>query len=176
MIPEIDTQLAAVIKALSDNVLPAVDAGNPMAAEQIQLCLATLGLVKTHLPELHRYLRRDLETHLSLARQIKQLADKTGVRASSAAPAIADSEKTLVDPEMGATEIEAQARRLKEAIVDLMTAARGSAIEREIAALVIETEEIVLLRSRAWSIGMGFEPDPAQVPPLGTLLSKEQQP
>ena len=86
MIPEIDTQLAAVIKALSDNVLPAVDAGNPMAAEQIQLCLATLGLVKTHLPELHRYLRRDLETHLSLARQIKQLADKTGVRASSAAP------------------------------------------------------------------------------------------
>ena len=46
MIPEIDTQLAAVIKALSDNVLPAVDAGNPMAAEQIQLCLATLGLVK----------------------------------------------------------------------------------------------------------------------------------
>ena len=62
-----------------------------------------------------------------------------------------------LDPEMGATEIEAQARRLKEAIVDLMTAARGSAIEREIAALVIETEEIVLLRSRAWSIGMGFE-------------------
>ena len=175
MIPEIDTQLAGVIKALSDNILPAVDTGNPMAAEQIQLCLATLGLVKAHLPDLHRYLRRDLETHLTLASQLQRLANKAGVSVASAAPAIDASARTLADPEMGATEIEAQARQLKESIVELMVATRGTGVEREIATLVIKTEEIVLLRSRAWGIGMGFEPDPSQVPPLGTLLSKEQQ-
>jgi hypothetical protein len=74
---------------------------------------------------------------------------------------------------MGATEIEQQARRLKEAIVELIAAARGSTAEKEIAASIVKAEEIVILRSRAWSIGMGFEPDPTQIPPLNQLLSKE---
>lgn len=172
MIPEIDTQLAAVIKSLADNILPAVDSSNPMAAEQLQLCLATLGLVKAHLPDLHRYLRRDLETHLALARELKQLAEKSGV-ATAVQPAIEAGVRTLADPEMGATEIEQQARRLKEAIVELIAATRGSAAEKEIAASIVKAEEIVILRSRAWSIGMGFEPDPTQIPPLNQLLSKD---
>ncbi|MCK9285331.1 MAG: hypothetical protein M0P39_13740 [Rhodocyclaceae bacterium] len=173
MIPEIDTQLAAVIKSLADNILPAVDSSNPMAAEQLQLCLATLGLVKAHLPDLHRYLRRDLETHLALARNMTQLADSAGVATTFVLPVIDASMQTLADPEMGATEIEQQARRLKEAIVELIAAARGSTAEKEIAASIVKAEEIVILRSRAWSIGMGFEPDPTQIPPLNQLLSKE---
>src|SRR5690606_9798000 len=64
MIPEIDTQLAAVIKSLGDNVLPAVDNSNPLAGEQIRLCLATLGLIKKRLPDLHRYQRHELELNL----------------------------------------------------------------------------------------------------------------
>ena len=173
MIPEIDTQLAAVIKALSDNILPAVDGSNPMAAEQIQLCLATLGLVKAHLPDLHRYLRRDLETHVLLAGELKQLADKAGVTPDFALHAIEASTRMLADPEMGATEIEQQARRLKEAIIELIAATRGTSAERDVAAIIIKAEEIVILRSRAWSIGMGFEPDPTQIPSLNQLLKKD---
>ena len=173
MIPEIDTQLAAVIKALSDNILPAVDSSNPMATEQIQLCLATLGLVKAHLPDLHRYLRRDLETHLALAWDLKQLADKAGVGANFAQPVIDASARTLNDAEMGPTQIEQQARQLKETIAALIAATRGTSAERDVAATIIKAEEIVILRSRAWGVGMGFEPDPTQVPSLNQLLSKE---
>jgi hypothetical protein len=173
MIPEIDTQLAAVIKALSDNVLPAIDASNPMAAEQIQLCLATLGLVKANLPELHRYLRRDLETHLAMTRSLKQLADNAGVSTAIFDAAIDASAQTLGDPEMGPTQIEQQARQIKETVAALIAATRGTSAEPEVAATIIKAEEIVILRSRAWGIGMGFEPDPAQVPSLDQLLSKE---
>ena len=173
MIPEIDTQLAAVIKSLSDNILPAVDSSNPMATEQIQLCLATLGLVKAHLPDLHRYLRRDLETHLALAGSLKQLADKSGVPTVSFGPAIEASVQALGNPEMGPTQIEQQARQLKETIAALIAATRGTSAERDVAATIIKAEEIVILRSRAWGVGMGFEPDPTQVPSLNQLLSKE---
>jgi hypothetical protein len=173
MIPEIDTQLAAVIKSLSDNILPAVDIGNPMAAEQIQLCLATLGLIKAHLPDLHRYLRRDLETHLVLAKELKQLADTAGVATGSVPHAIESSVRVLADPEMGATEIEQQARRLKEAIIELIATTRGSAAEKDVAASIVKAEETVILRSRAWCIGMGFEPDPTQILPLNQLLIKD---
>ena len=173
MIPEIDTQLAAVIKALSDNILPAVDGSNPMATEQIQLCLATLGLVKAHLPDVHLYLRRDLETHLALARDLKQLADKAGVGAGFAQPAIDASAQTLNDAEMGPTQIEQQARQIKETVAALIAATRGTSAERDVAATIIKAEEIVILRSRAWGIGMGFEPDPSQVAPLTKLLSRE---
>lgn len=173
MIPEIDTQLAAVIKALSDNVLPAVDGRNPMASEQIQLCLATLGLVKAHLPDLHRYQRRDLETHLELARELAQLAVQAGVTINAITPTLEASSKTLADPEMGASEIEQQARRLKESIATLIAMTRGTRVESEVATVTLKAEEIVILRSRAWSIGMGFEPDPSQIPPLNQLLQKD---
>ena len=173
MIPEIDTQLAAVIKALSDNILPAVDGSNPMAAEQIQLCLATLGLVKAHLPELHRYLRRDLETHLAMTRSLKQLADKAGVPTACFDVVIDASVQVLGDPEKGPPQLEEQARRLKETVAALIAATRGTSAERDVAAIIIKAEEIVILRSRAWGVGMGFEPDPAQVPSLNQLLSKE---
>lgn len=37
---------------------------------------------------------------------------------------------------------------------------------------VLRIEETVTLRSRAWSIGMGFEPDPAQIPSIHQLLRR----
>jgi hypothetical protein len=172
MIPEIDTQLAAVIKSLSDNVLPAVDGNNRMALEQAHLCLATLGLIKAHLPDLHRYLRRDLETHIALAKDLAQLAQRAGVATDFSTDAIEQSARSLSDPEYGAAQIEHRARQLKEVIVRLVAAARGSSAESPIAAAILKAEEIVILRSRAWGVGMGFEPDPSQIPPLSQLLDK----
>lgn len=173
MIPEIDTQLAAVIKSLSDNVLPALDGGNPMAVEQMQLCLATLGLIKGHLPDWHRYQRRDLETHLALAAELARLAAGAGIVQDALIAAMGAGADALDNPELGAHEIEREARRLKDGIAHLINASRGSAAEREIAAAVLRAEETVILRSRAWSIGMGFEPDPTQIPSLQHLLRKD---
>ena len=58
-------------------------------------------------------------------------------------------------------------------IVLLINATRGSAAQNAMTQAVLRAEATVILRSRAWSIGMGFEPDPAQIPPLHQLLRKE---
>lgn len=160
MIPEIDVQLAAIAKSLADNVLPAIDASNPMAIEQMHLALATLGIVRQRLPDLHAYLRRDLADNIALARQI-----------GGEGAAIAESERVLGSPESSPQQIEAQVRLLKEAIVARIDAVRGTPSERAVAEAVIAAQEPMILRARAWAIGMGFEPDPTQIPALADLLA-----
>ncbi|MES2492986.1 MAG: hypothetical protein V4579_06855 [Pseudomonadota bacterium] len=156
MIPEIDVQLAAVAKALADNVLPAVDPANPMAVEQLHLALATLGIVRQRLPDLHAYLRRDLTEAIALAATI-------GVDAGSAAA-------VLGSPESSPQRIEAEVRAVKEAITARIEAARGTADEAAVAAAVLNAADPAILRWRAWALPMGFEPDPAALPALDDLL------
>ena len=131
MIPEIDVQLAAIAKSLTDNVLPAIDPANPMAVEQMHLALATLGLVRQRLPDLHAWLRRDLADNLALARTIG--ADEA---------AIAESDRTLALPERSPQQIEAQVRALKEAIAARIDVVRGTDAARSVAEAVIAAQEI----------------------------------
>ena len=159
MIPEIDVQLAAVVKSLADNVLPAVDQGNPMAIEQLHLTLATLNFVRERLPNLHAYLCRDLADNVALARRIN--ADGA---------IIEDSELILANLGLGPHAIEQQVRALKQAIADRVDAARGTPEEADVAAAVMSAQEPMILRARAWAIEMGFEPDRSQIPPLTELL------
>jgi hypothetical protein len=163
MIPEIDVQLAAVAKSLADNVMPAVDPANAMAIEQLHLTLATLAIVRQRLPDLHAYLRRDLADNIALARQI-----------GANAGVIADSEGVLASPESSPQRIEAQVRALKEAISATIDAARGTPAAADVAAAVLAAQDPMILRMRAWAIGMGFEPDPSQIPDLTELLEDKQ--
>jgi hypothetical protein len=149
MIPEIDVQLAAVAKSLADNILPAIDPANSQAQEQMQLCLATLAIVRQRLPDLQGFLKQDLAENLSLLQAI-------GGEAAE-----------------GSGSLETRVRRIKEQIADVIDKARGTPQEKQVAIAVLAAQEPMILRARAWAIGMGFEPDPAQIPDLATLLSKE---
>lgn len=160
MIPEIDVQLAAVIKALGDNVAPALDAANPMAAEQLHLAMATLAIVRQRLPDLHANLRRDLAEAIALGKTI-------GVEAGP----VASAEAVLASPESSAQRLEREVRALKEAIAARIDAVRGTADEARVARAVMEAAQGPILRWRSWASGMGFEPDPAAVPPLADLLA-----
>lgn len=159
MIPEIDVQLAAIAKSLADNVLPAVDPANAMAVEQLHLALATLGIVRQRLPDLHAFLRRDLADNCALARAI-------GVPAAEWQRA----EAALATPGCGPQQIEREVRELKEAISARIDAVRGTPDEGPVAAAVMAAQEPMILRLRAWAIGMGFEPDPGQIPDLSVLI------
>lgn len=167
MIPEIDVQLAAIGKSLADNVLPALDPANPMAIEQLHLGLATLALVRQRLPDVHHYLRRDIEDNLRLAAELLTLLGRPDEAL------VAEGERILADPENGPRELEAEQRRLKAGIADLIDAARGTDGEAALAGKVLEAQDAMIARSRAWSSPMGFEPDPAAVPPLEALLERK---
>lgn len=170
MIPEIDTQLAAVMKSLADNVLPALDPSNALAGEQIQLCLATLGLIRGNLPLHHAYLRRDLAAHAELAAIISTLAESSGFATDFLCAEIVQAEAQLADPTQGPAENEAQSRRLKTAIAALVNATRNSIAARAIATVILAAEAQTTLRARAWCAGMGFEPAPQLLPALSDLL------
>lgn len=178
MIPEIDTQLAAVCKSLADNVLPALDPANPLAVEQLRLSIATLAIVRSALPYLHAMQRRDLEEQVQLARRI---GDALALASSHSGPAqvlrecAARAAAMLSDTSAGASQIETQVRMLKEGLVQAIDAARGSSIEADLSRLVLRAQVATNLRMRAWAKGMGFEPDPAAVPDLETLLAHQQQ-
>lgn len=159
MIPEIDVQLAAVAKSLADNVLPAVGGTNPMAIEQLHLALATLAIVRQRLPDLHAYLCRDLADNIALARRLG------GDEAM-----LTESERMLAAARHGPHAIEARTRALKEDIAGLVDRARGTPEEATVAEAVLAAQEPMILRARAWAIGMGFEPDPSQIPALSDLL------
>lgn len=171
MIPEIDTQLAAVIKSLGDNVLPSVDTANPMAAEQIRLCLATLAIVRHRLPLLHAQLRRDLLDQLALARQLATLADLPAEIAERLRHSAAQAGAALGDAAQGPAQLEAAVRALKQELVEVIAATRGRAVQTRVRQIVLDAQAAPILRQRAWTVGMGFEPDPAQIPALEGLLS-----
>jgi hypothetical protein len=162
MIPEVDVQLAAVIKSLMDNVLPAVDPANAMAVEQLHLSLATLGLVRQRLPDLHAYLRKDLAEAIALA----QAVDADGAT-------ITAGDEVLASPRSSPQMIEAQVRDVKEAIAAAINKARGTPAEASVAAAVMAAQGPVIARMRAWGMAMGFEPDPSQVPELSGLLQDQ---
>ena len=61
-------------------------------------------------------------------------------------------------------------RSLKEAIAARIDVVRGTGDEAAVAEAVLAAADPASLRWRAWAAGMGFEPDPAAVPPLDELL------
>src|SRR3546814_11359836 len=67
MVPRVDLQLQAAIKALSDTVGPAVDPADKVASEQLDLEIDTLGTVRERLPAQRRLIRRPLEDAVASA-------------------------------------------------------------------------------------------------------------
>src|SRR3546814_20887185 len=71
MVPSVDLQLQAAIKALSDTVGPAVDPADKVASEQLHLVIATLGMVRERLPAQRRFIRRLLDDAVAIAGAVK---------------------------------------------------------------------------------------------------------
>ena len=80
-----ELQLQSMIKAMTDIVLPAVDADNRLAQEQAHLVIATLQLVANRLPIAYRYDRDELERYVGLSRDLLAAVGGT-VGAAAVAP------------------------------------------------------------------------------------------
>lgn len=164
MVPSLDLQLQAALKALSDTVAPAIDPADKMATEQLHLVIATLGMVRERLPVQRRLIRRLLEDAIALAEQI----DKTEEDGALVEETVA-ARAALSDPELEAHELEAVRTRLTSIIVKLIASAGGEGLDR-FGATVAKGSKMPLDRLRAWSAVSGFEPDPTAVKPLESLL------
>jgi hypothetical protein len=175
MVPDLDLQLQVAIKALTDNVVPAVDPANKMAVEQLQLIVATLAMVRSRLPIARRFARRSLEDDIAMLRSLCGLIPVADiVRAPGHADALADAivrgRTLLADPEADTDALEDYRTILAEITVSAIKELQHGPAAAAVESLILDATRRSIERRRAWCLPSGFEPYPSRIPAIETLL------
>jgi hypothetical protein len=166
MIPDLDLQLQAVIKALRDTVLPALDAAQTTAAEQLGLSIATLTMVRERLPDMPAREWADLAEAIAHGSHVATLTMPAGLD-----DALARGQELLEAPCPPAGAV-ATARRdilaLVSEAVESAPADQAMALMRAVVTGAARSTAI----ARSWSKGAGFEPAPSEIPDFATLAAR----
>ncbi len=167
--------LPAMLKAMTDTVLPAVDPENKLAVEQAKLVAGMLGLLASRLPLLARYDRTELRHSVVLAARVREAARGGPATASALGEldrtrAVAESAlaRTGADP----SEIEAALLELRARIGAVVVAVSGDGDEtspRDLRRAVLDAAKGEVERARAWLLPQGWESGEG-LPPLESLL------
>lgn len=169
-------QIQTLIKAMMEDVLPAIDPTNQLAMQSAQLTIGTLALIAQHLPLEYRYDCDELARLLDAARKIASVTAGTSTRAAVAELVEAERagasvlDRARAEPD----EIIAAVRRLREATSQAVQAtfADGSdAAQAAVGSIVLSLSKEQLLRDRSWMLMQGWEPNPKTVPAIETLLA-----
>jgi len=173
MVPDLDLQLQAGIKALIDAVTPAVDPNDKVAVEQLHLAIATFSMVRDRLPLARRYARRQLEDAIELADSVR-LAGKADSLLSFAASdrSVAAARLALNDAESDTRDIETVHNKLVDETVVVISCAQAGPAATAVDAAVLRCSARPIERGRAWFLPSGFEPNPDAIRPLSGLLQK----
>jgi hypothetical protein len=170
-------QIQAVIKAMMEDVIPALDQTNQLAMQSAQLTIGTLALIAQHLPLEYRYdcdeLTRLVALAATLGAQAKDGASMNDVVAELTAAAKSGNDvldRARAEP----SEIVDAVRRLRSATGEVVRAVFKSgseAAQTAAQAAVLAMSKEQLLRDRSWLLMQGWEPDPKSVPAIDTLLA-----
>ena len=170
-------QIQAVIKAMMEDVIPALDQTNQLAMQSAQLTIGTLALIAQHLPLEYRYDCDELARLVGLAgtlgTQAKGTADADNAVKELAAAAASGTDvldRARAEP----AEIVDAVRRLRSATGEAVRAVFKAGTEAAQAAAqgaVLSMSKEQLLRDRSWLLMQGWEPDPKSVPAIDTLLA-----
>lgn len=171
-----DVALRAMIKSLSDVVLPAVDPTNKLALEQLQVSIGLLSLMEQRLPLSFRFDCDELRRLLGFAAELSQVASAGGLAPDALRDleaAAADGAEVLQRAQADPAEVLAAVRALRAAGSGLVSVAYPALAGADRAALercVLTMSEAQLLRDRAWVLPQGWEPHPDALPPISALL------
>lgn len=171
-------QLQAVIKALSDVVLPAIDPDNKLAMEQGKLSIGLLSLLAQQLPMQFRFdcdeLARLIATSGELSAQAQGgVATQAALAALNEAALVAG--RTLDAARSSPADVEAAVRSMRTATGALITEVHrdgDAACRPAIQQTVLAMSKDQLLRDRSMMLMQGWEPDPKAIPPLAELLCR----
>jgi hypothetical protein len=169
-------QLLAVIKAMTEDVIPALDPANQLAMQSAQLTVGTLALICRHLPLEFRYSCDELSRLVVTAGTLRDRLEGGSQTATARA--------CLVAAIGVAADVLERARAEPAEISDAIRSLRGATSLSVSAAYVEGTDTVVadvekivltaareqLLRDRSWLLLQGWEPDPASIPSIEELL------
>lgn len=169
-----DIQIQTIIKALMEDIIPALDQSNQLAMQSAQLAIGTLSLMAQHLPLAYRYdcdeLARLVETAENLKAQSVEGAEGALAQLESATT---DAKDVLDRAKADPSELLSAIRALREASGDLVRSVYEAGSEEAIAkteSTILASSKEQLLRDRSWLLMQGWEPNPEAVPAIDTLL------
>ena len=171
--PEI--QIQAMIKAMVDVVLPAVDPEQKMAQEQARLVIGTLGLIASRLPVAYRFDRDQLDRYVSLSRELVALdkADGGGQTVSKLESLAERGADVLQRARAEPAELESTVFDLRAEVSSLLQSLHKSSSPEKwnkVNRLILDASRMEIDRERALVVAMGFEPKPGSIPPIESLL------
>ena len=171
--PEI--QIQAMIKAMVDVVLPAVDPEQKMAQEQARLVIGTLGLIASRLPVAYRFDRDQLDRYVSLSRELVALdqADGGGQTVSKLESLAERGADVLQRARAEPSELESTVFDLRAEVSSLLQSLHKSSSPEKwnkVNRLILDASKMEIDRERALVVAMGFEPKPGSIPPIESLL------
>jgi hypothetical protein len=169
-------QIKSALKALTDVVLPAVDPNNKLAQEQGKLVIGLLSLLAQQLPLQYRFDRDELKRLVACAQQLHEAAQGgSGTQAALAAltDAARAGSQALFSAGTTPEELQQAVRALRAATGELVTQVHRDgepACRAAVQSLVLALSKEQLLRERSMLLMQGWEPDPAAIPALTSLL------
>jgi hypothetical protein len=163
-----DLQLATAIRALTEVVLPAVDADNALAVEQTQVVIGMLRLMAARLPLQYRHDCDELARLLTLCRALQPYDDDGGL-----APATHTGAEVLARARATPQEILDAIHSLRALSGAVVSSAYGDgddAARAALSALVLTHADAQLTRERAWFAPQGWELEPDSLAAMEDLL------
>ena len=166
-----ELQIAVMIRAMAQVVLPAVDTGNRPAQEQGHLVLAMLRMLEQRLPLTYRYERDELQRYVNLA-------DALIVDLASADPHLSElivagqaGKACLERPGTEPAELVENIAALRKLVGNIAgslstTTSRSARVKQ----LIFEAAKVQIERERAWLLPTGFETVPSSIMPIEEQL------
>lgn len=170
-------QIQSILKAMTDVVVPAVDANNKLAQEQAQLCMGMLNLMAKQIPLQFQFDCDELGRLLALSASMQGSAkggEKTSASITELKFCSSTAEKRLQAALTSPEQIEDSIRALRKATGAVVTQVYADGAEESRVAIkkaVLDSSGEQVLRDRSWLMMQGWEPDPDAVPDIQTLLA-----
>lgn len=170
--------LPAVIKALQDVLVPALDPANKLAHEQAHLVIATLQLLVQREPLRYRYERDELSRFVALAKSLQKEAGglpctESALRELTGSVAASEDvfERARAEPgELEAANIDVRDKVC--ALVNALYSNNPASSLKSISSLITAHAQVQLRKERAWIVSQGWEADPSSLAPIETQLDE----
>lgn len=161
MILSLDVQLQVALRALEEVVAPALSQSEKHVMEQLQLAIATIGFVKTRLPDARRYARMETSHFARLGQDVAECAgDEAHLSAL-----VREARAMLDDPAAEVADYDGMTSRLRSEIAALGSRCGDPEKRKAIDGIVLRESAALLGQARQWTSPFGFELKPEDLPP-----------
>lgn len=174
MVPSVAHQLSAVLRALQDVVMPALDPENKLATQQAHMCVTTLRLIAEQHDQTYHLALTELRLFTRFLNAVTS-GDCSAVEPTLRARlqnAVADRWSQFSAPRRG--DIEALTRELRETADALVTAPSvrtNAALHDRVMAAARDLNRDESVLRRAWLAAMGADADANTLPTLAELIA-----